>query len=114
MIKLVFGGPEWADRYDESSLSEKDQPRARESRSLRAECDWRVSRALLAWLRQASPLELAGGVASLSHSHGHALVAMAAAGMRLGVDLEQRRPRNITGLAQWVCSANEQRQLAEQ
>lgn len=113
MIRLVFGGPEWAGRYDEAELSSSDRPRAPLPRSPRAEREWRVSRALAARLRRECRVSPDSPV-MLSHSAGHALVALAPPGVRIGVDLERCRPRDVAALAQWVCSSDERQALAEQ
>jgi 4'-phosphopantetheinyl transferase len=51
-------------------------------------------------------------VLSLSHSGGHALVGIAPAGWRIGVDLEAIRARDTGRLAQWCCTDAEQQALA--
>ncbi|WP_086067798.1 4'-phosphopantetheinyl transferase family protein [Bordetella genomosp. 8] len=49
---------------------------------------------------------------SLSHSGGHAIVAVAPAGWQVGVDLEALRPRDTARLAPWCCSEEEAGALA--
>ncbi|THF62760.1 4'-phosphopantetheinyl transferase superfamily protein [Pseudothauera rhizosphaerae] len=75
-------------------------------RAARAERDWRVSRALAAWLRRQAGLA-ADAPVSLSHSRAHALAADAPQGFALGVDVELCRPRDAGALAQWVCTPAE-------
>ena len=106
---LGWAAPESAARYDPAALRPADSARAGQARGARAELDWRASRALLASLPEGSR------VASLSHSRGHALcVALAPDGpdLRMGVDLERIRPRDVTALGRWVCDAGERQALA--
>lgn len=65
-----------------------------------------VSRALLA--RAAPP---PGYAVSLSHSNGHAAVAVAPPGVQLGVDVEFLRPRDVTSLARLAFSSREREDL---
>lgn len=111
-ILIYFGGLVWFDRYDPSQLSDADQFRSEVPRARRAEQDWRVSRAIASELRLKAGVDRNAPIA-LSHSHGHALVGMVPAGWSLGVDIERCRPRDVQALAQWVCSEEEQRFLAE-
>ncbi|MGN6578952.1 MAG: 4'-phosphopantetheinyl transferase family protein [Bordetella sp.] len=108
-VVLGWAAPESAAHYDPASLRPEDSARIDQPRGARAERDWRASRALLASLPRGSR------VASLSHSQGHALcVALAPDGpqLRLGVDLERIRPRDVAALGRWVCNAGEQQALA--
>jgi 4'-phosphopantetheinyl transferase len=108
-FRLGWAVPESAAHYDPAALRPEDGARAGQPRGARAEQDWRASRALLASLPRGSR------VASLSHSRGHALcVALApdAPDMRVGVDLERLRPRDVAALSRWVCDAGEQQALA--
>ncbi|MEN4922306.1 4'-phosphopantetheinyl transferase superfamily protein [Achromobacter spanius] len=73
--------------------------------------DWKTSRALLQSVRHAVP---APSATSLSHSRGHAICAAAPDGWIVGADLEAIRPRNIDGLAQWVCDPAERDALEGQ
>jgi 4'-phosphopantetheinyl transferase len=103
--------PAAARHYRRDSLRPEDMARALAARSPRAERDWQVSRAvlteaLLAWPQGADP------ALSLAHSQGHAVVALAPTGWRVGVDLESMRPRDFAALARWCCTAEEQAALA--
>ncbi|KAF1023053.1 MAG: hypothetical protein GAK30_00743 [Paracidovorax wautersii] len=102
---LFWGVPEDAGRYKESGNNLLDQTRDRSRFSPRREQEWRVSRALL------QAVSCQGRVHSLSHSHGHAVVATAPAGWLLGVDLERVKPRRVHELAEWCCDDREQQQL---
>lgn len=104
----------WADQsaaslYGVADLSAEDAIRAPAIRSGKALRDWQVSRALLHHVRGARP---GPGATSLSHSGGHAVLATAPPGWKVGVDLEAIRPRNVDALAQWVCSQAERDRLA--
>ncbi|SIT33014.1 4'-phosphopantetheinyl transferase superfamily protein [Achromobacter sp. MFA1 R4] len=105
----------WADQsaasqYRVEHLSADDVRRAAAIRSGKALQDWKVSRAVLQHLRRARPVP---GATSLSHSGGHAVCATAPPGWKIGIDLEAIRPRNVDGLAQWVCSPDEREALAD-
>lgn len=105
-VRLFWGRPDDAALYRAENDSIADQARDRSRFSARREAEWRVSRALL----QASPEP--AGVHSLSHRRGHAVVARAPEGWRLGVDLEHIRPRRVHELAQWCCTDDERTELA--
>lgn len=62
-------------------------------------------RAAISFGRERVPL-------SLSHSAGHAAVAASRRALRVGVDLEHIRPRDVMGLARFAFSEAEQAQLA--
>jgi 4'-phosphopantetheinyl transferase len=126
VLTLWWGDPNLATQYRADLLQAVDRGRAENARSPRAERDWWVSRALLQQARPVAPES--GGAAplspgqsvlspgqpalSLSHSGGHALVGMAPAGWRIGVDLEAIRARDTGRLAQWCCTDAEQQALA--
>lgn len=104
----------WADQsaassYRPEQLSAEDAARAAAIRSAKALRDWKASRALLHDVRSRQP---DSRTASLSHSHGHAIVATAPPGWKVGADLEAILPRDVQGLAQWVCSPDERELLA--
>ncbi|MFC4274472.1 4'-phosphopantetheinyl transferase family protein [Achromobacter aloeverae] len=108
---LLWAGPAAAADYDAGVLSPADAARAALPRGARASLQWRVSRSAL---RQAG-VGTQGNAQrawSLSHSDGHALVAWAPAGWRVGVDLERRRTRDLDALAHWCCDAGERAHLA--
>ena len=104
----------WADQsaalsYRPEQLSVEDAARAAAIRSAKALRDWKASRALLHDVRSRQP---DSRLVSLSHSNGHAIVATAPAGWKIGADLEAISPRDVQGLAHWVCSAAERDLLA--
>jgi len=108
-LLIWWADPSAASLYGVEHLSADDALRAPAIRSGKAQRDWQVSRALLQHGRAARP---GPGATSLSHSSGHALLATAPPGWKVGVDLEATRPRNVDGLAQWVCSRAERDLLA--
>jgi len=110
MIELCLGTPTWQCRYEPEDLCDADRARLPVARAPRAERDWRVSRAAGSALRRAAGAGRNAPLA-LSHSNGHALVALAPAGWALGVDLERCRSRDVDALAGWVCTAEERRAL---
>ncbi|CAM3562475.1 4'-phosphopantetheinyl transferase domain-containing protein [Bordetella sputigena] len=135
LLTLWWGDPALAGWYRADLLHGADRPRAETARSARAELDWRVSRAVLQQALAAGAGADAAGHAhveaasraapeaagfamsaapavSISHSRGHALVATAPAGWRIGVDLEAIRPRDTARLAPWCCAEDEARALA--
>ena len=111
MFRIKCADLSWEALYDPDTLSANDRARAALPRAPRAQRDWRVSRALAAALRCEAGVSADAPVA-LSHSQGHALAALAPPGWRVAVDLERCRPRDVTALAQWVCSPAEQAALA--
>ncbi|WP_066634871.1 4'-phosphopantetheinyl transferase family protein [Bordetella sp. H567] len=110
-LTLWWGDPGLAGQYRADLLQAADRQRAGHARAPRAELDWRVSRALLQQVRAAWPAG-ASPALSLSHARGHALVAAAPAGWRVGVDLEALRARDTAALAQWCCTGDERAALA--
>ncbi|MFJ3463172.1 4'-phosphopantetheinyl transferase family protein [Achromobacter spanius] len=108
-LLIWWADPSAASLYGVEHLSADDAIRAPAIRSGKALRDWQVSRALLHHVRVAQP---GPGATSLSHSGGHALLATAPPGWKVGVDLEATRPRNVDGLGEWVCSPAERDLLA--
>ena len=117
-ILLAWAGPGAEGRYEASRLSPEDRARAALPRGARALLDWRVSRALKQRWLPACPgavhtgAALTGATHSLSHSAGHACLALAPAGGRLGVDIERLRPRRLDAAASWAFSESERGWLA--
>ena len=101
-ITLWLAGPTAADHFDPAAQCGPDQERWRQIRSERRRLDWMVSRALST--RAAPP---PGHAVSLSHSSGHAALAIAPPGVKLGVDLEFTRPRDVASLARLAFSSRE-------
>lgn len=107
-ITLWLAGPKASTCFDPAAQSGPDQQRWRRIRSERRRLDWMVSRALLA---RAAPPQ--GHAVSLSHSSGHAAVAIAPPDVKLGVDLEFQRPRDVASLARLAFSSRELANMAQ-
>jgi len=106
---IAWADPSVAASYRTANLNGQDAARATLPRSTRAQRDWQVSRALLHDVRTTTGDQ----VYSLSHKHGHAVCAAAPAGWRVGMDLERIKPRDVARLADWVCTPQERRMLAD-
>lgn len=89
---LWFADPAAQELFDASSLSVSDRAR----RSLRREREFKVSRALKAFTQAEAR------TFSLSHSAGHAALLIAPTGMRVGVDVEAIRPRDVLRIARFA------------
>ena len=89
---LWFADPAAQDFFDTSSLSSADRAR----RSWRREREFKVSRALKAFAHADAHTY------SLSHSADHAALLIAPTGMRVGVDLEAVRPREVLRIARFA------------
>lgn len=103
-LQLWLAGPEAAQHFDPAQLSESELARmSRLRRSIKRQ-EFAVSRALRAHAR----LD-AGQPASesLSHSGGHAALARAHPALRIGVDLEMHRPRDVLTTARTAFSEGE-------
>lgn len=104
-ISVWWGSPDAAAAYRPESLSEDDRLRGGVSRSAHAQLEWQVSRVL----KQCAS---GNGAQSISHSKGHAVLAAGPADVRIGVDLEFLKPRDVMALATWCCSDEEMNMLA--
>lgn len=89
---LWFADPAAQDLFDASTLSAADRAR----QSLRRQREFKVSRALKAFTHAERRTY------SLSHSAGHAALLIAPTGMRVGVDLEALRPRDVLRIARFA------------
>lgn len=89
---LWFADPAAQDLFDASTLSAADRARRR----LRRAREFKVSRALKAFAHAEAHTY------SLSHSAGHAALLIAPTGMRVGVDLEALRPRDVMRIARFA------------
>jgi 4'-phosphopantetheinyl transferase len=88
---LWVADPAAQDLFDASSLSTTDRGR----RSFRREREFKVSRALKTFAHAEVHAY------SLSHSAEHAALLIAPMGMRVGVDLEAVRPRDVLRIARF-------------
>lgn len=89
---LWLADPSAQQLFDASALSAADRAR----RSLRREREFQVSRALKAFTKADALTH------SLSHSAGHAALLIAPPGMRVGVDLEAVRARDVLRIARFT------------
>jgi 4'-phosphopantetheinyl transferase len=88
---LWFADPAAQELFDASALSASDRAR----QSLRRQREFKVSRALKAFTHAETRSY------SLSHSAGHAALLIAPTAMRVGVDLEAVRPRDVLRIARF-------------
>ena len=92
-----------------------DLARWRDITSPRRREEWEISRALLAHVRSAprvqAPHALERHALSLSHSGGYAAVAASQSALRVGVDLECARVRDVERVARFAFSERELAQL---
>jgi 4'-phosphopantetheinyl transferase len=89
---LWFADPSAQELFDAAALSASDRGRL----SFRREREFKVSRALKAFTHAETRTY------SLSHSAGHAALLLAPEGMRVGVDLEAVRPRDVLRIARFA------------
>lgn len=109
-VRVVLAGPEAASAFDPDGLSPRDLERWRKGFVREQKCrEFAVSRALLASEGLAGFDFGPARHASLTHSHGHAAIAVAPLGWSVGVDLEWHQPRDVPGLEAWCFSAAELR-----
>jgi len=102
-IELWFATPAAEDFFDPAVLSRADQDRFKSPRSSRRQQEFKVSRALKAF----SAAEQEGRRFSLSHSASHAALALGPDSLRLGVDLEMARDRDVIKIARNVFHESE-------
>jgi 4'-phosphopantetheinyl transferase len=120
-LEIWWGAPPTAQAYREESLTDEDRSRAGRRTRAKARCEWAVSRGLIQAARaSAAARDEAHGERPgpsqqqmLSHSAGHAIYAVADGTVRLGVDLEQWRRRDVLALAPWCCTEDECAVLAD-
>jgi 4'-phosphopantetheinyl transferase len=115
-LSVWLAGPAARPLFDPEVQSPPDQLRWQRLSNARRREDWEVSRALLAHVGSSrrSPVQAAGSPPfSLSHSGGHAAVALSRTARRVGVDLEQMRERDFVRLARFAFAPREQEQLEE-
>ena len=102
-LHLYLAGPDCAAGYRPQDLSAADRALLAAHPTRGGSTDWQVSR----FLKQQ-----AGAVSSLSHSRGHAALALAH-GFAVGIDLEALRPRRFAHWREWILHADECRWLEE-
>ncbi len=104
-VRVVLAGPEAALSFDPDQLSPRDLERWRKG-FVREEKrrEFAASRVLLASVGLREFEFGPGRHASLTHSRGHAAIAIAPPGWCIGIDLEWQRPRDVPGLESWCYS----------
>lgn len=108
-LQLWLAAPEAAQRFDPAQLTADERDRYARLRRPERRQEFAVSRALRAHVRR-DALHPAGE--SLSHSGGYAALARAHPALRVGVDLEVHRPRDVLATARTAFSDSEARALA--
>lgn len=101
-VTVWLAAPGAATLFNPANQTSEDRNRWPSLRGQRRRLDWMVSRALLAGV---SPQH--GVPVSLSHSHGHAALALGPPGFQVGVDLEFIRHRDAMSIARWAFSPRE-------
>ena len=104
-LQLWWGKEQARSYYDSANLQDWDRDRAKSPRSALAQKQWETSRGLLQYA------DAHCHTYSLSHRQDSVLVGLMPPGLRLGVDLEWIKLRNVLALAPWCCDMNEQRWL---
>jgi hypothetical protein len=100
--------PDAAQHFDPTRLTDAERERmARLRRSTRRQ-EFAVSRALREHVRSTAPQPASE---SLSHSGGYAALVRAHPALRVGVDLEFHRPRNVLATARTAFTESETRML---
>ena len=101
-VAVWLAPPAAAALFNPVDQTREDQHRWASLRGERRRLDWMVSRALLAGVSPRPGLPV-----SLSHSHGHAALAIAEPGFSVGVDLEFVRQRDAISIARMAFSPRE-------
>lgn len=101
-VTLWLAAPAAAALFNPANQTREDQNRWKTLRGERRRLDWMVSRALLAGVSRQH-----GQQASLSHSGGHAALAVGDPGFRPGVDLEFIRHRDAISIARMAFAPRE-------
>ncbi|HKE96981.1 MAG TPA: 4'-phosphopantetheinyl transferase superfamily protein, partial [Povalibacter sp.] len=107
-VALWLASPLARRHFDPSRLNDADAGLSRTLRNPDRAEEFVISRSLQQYL--ATP---ATTPQSLSHSGRYAALALAPAGIRVGVDIEQHRPRDLLAIARFAFAAEESAALAE-
>ena len=113
ILRLYLATPDCAARYRAELLDEADHLHLSRHPARAAQTGWRASRFLK---QQAAADGFSGSPnfsGSLSHSGGHAVLAVPSADFPVGVDLERLRPRRFDAWPDWVLHADEARWLQQ-
>ena len=108
-LQLWLAAPEAAQHFDPAQLTAEERGRFARLRRLERRQEFAVSRALRAHVRHDA---LQPASESLSHSGGYAALARAHPELRVGVDLEVHRPRDVLATARTAFSDAEAHALA--
>ncbi len=106
-LRLYLAAPDCAELYHAGLLDAADRARLSRHPARAAQTGWQVSR----FLKQQAAADGVSGSpnfsGSLSHSGGHAVLAVPSADFPVGVDLERLRPRRFDAWPDWVLHADE-------
>lgn len=100
-LQLWLAAPDAAQHFDPAQLTEQERARLARLRQATKRQEFAVSRALRAQVRRDT---LQPASESLSHSGGYAALARAHPALRIGVDLEVHRPREVLAMARTAFS----------
>ena len=107
ILRLYLATPDCAARYRAELLDAADRLHLSRHPARAAQTGWRASR----FLKQQAVADGFSGnpnfSGSLSHSGGHAVLAVPSADFPVGVDLERLRPRRFDAWPDWVLQASE-------
>ena len=106
-LRLYLAAPDCAAHYRAELLDAADRAHLVRHPARAAQTGWQVSRFLK---QQAAADGFSGSPnfsGSLSHSGGHAVLAVPSADFPVGVDLERLRPRRFDAWPDWVLHADE-------
>jgi hypothetical protein len=103
-LQLWLATPEAAQHFDPAQLTEPDRVRMVRLRRAAKRHEFAVSRALRAHVRCQATQPASE---SLGHSGGYAALAQTPAALRIGVDLEVHRPRDVLATARNAFSETE-------
>ncbi|OAM31524.1 MULTISPECIES: 4'-phosphopantetheinyl transferase superfamily protein [Eikenella] len=106
-ICLYLAAPDCAEHYRAALLDEADRVHLLRHPARAAQKGWQTSRFLKQQAAAAGCLGSLNFSGSLSHSGGHALLAVPSADFAVGADLERLRARDFGGWPDWVLHADE-------
>jgi 4'-phosphopantetheinyl transferase len=108
-LQLWLAAPDAAQHFDPAQLTAGERDRYSRLRRPQRRQEFAVSRALRAYVLRDKPQPASE---SLSHSGGYAALALAPPELRVGVDLEVHRPRDVLATARTAFGDPEARALA--
>jgi 4'-phosphopantetheinyl transferase len=110
-VTIWLAGAAARPRFDAEAQTPEDRERWRQIANPRRREEWEVSRALLSHVRSGLGVAAPEAPLSLSHSGGFAAVAASRVALRVGVDLECEREREVERLARFAFPERECAQL---